>query len=366
MSASEPPFVPGLELARRFHAEAVGPILARRFPRLRHAAALLGTGSDVLGLDTPRSTDHHWGPRLQILVDADEAGVAPDVSRALAEELPPDIGGFPTGFGPPDALGVRLPRRSHDGGPIDHMVEIGTTRDFLVRILGFDPRGEVRVGQWLATPGQAFLELTAGAVFRDDLGELTRVRERLAAYPHDVRLLLMAAWWRRIGQLEPFIGRCGELGDDVGSRLVAASLVRDLMALGFLQAGRYAPYPKWFGTAWASLPGAAGVRPSLDAALAAGDWQAREHHVVSAASLVAVRHNELGLTPAVDPSPRPFYGRPFQVLDAGRFATALREAIHDPALATMAHDLGGIDAVTDNVDLLTDPDRRLRLADVLT
>jgi len=49
-------------------------------------------------------------------------------------------------------------------------------------------------------------------VFRDDLGELTRVRERLAAYPHDVRLLLMAAWWRRIGQLEPFIGRCGELG----------------------------------------------------------------------------------------------------------------------------------------------------------
>ncbi|MCA1598155.1 MAG: hypothetical protein LC769_03895, partial [Chloroflexi bacterium] len=60
-------FVPGLELARSFYrdilADIVGPI--------PHAAAALGEGSEILGFDTERSTDHSWGPRAQIFVDAD-------------------------------------------------------------------------------------------------------------------------------------------------------------------------------------------------------------------------------------------------------------------------------------------------------
>jgi len=339
--------------------------MARRFPGLRHAAALLGPGSEVLGLDTPRSTDHHWGPRLQLFLTAEDHALAPQVARVLAEELPPQVRGFATGFGPPDAIGVRLPMRSDEPGPIDHMVEVVTTRAFLVRILGFDALEALALHHWLTTPGQALLEVTAGAVFRDDVGELTLARERLAAYPRDVSLLLMAGRWQRVGQLEPFVGRCGELGDDLGSRLVAATLVRDLMALGFLQGGRYPPYPKWFGTVWATLPGAAELRPVLDGALAADDWPARERQLVAASSFLARRHNELGLTAPVDPAPRPFYGRPFRVLDAGRLATALRSAIRDPAVRAVSHDLGGIDAVTDNVELLTDPARRAGLRDVL-
>jgi hypothetical protein len=59
----------GRELAAAFHREVVGPLLARELPRLRYAAARLGSGSDVLGLDDTTSRDHDWGCRLTLLVD---------------------------------------------------------------------------------------------------------------------------------------------------------------------------------------------------------------------------------------------------------------------------------------------------------
>ena len=61
-----PAFIPGLELAGAFYREAVGPLVGD----VPHSAALIGTGSDVLGFDTARSTDHGWGPRVQVFVDA--------------------------------------------------------------------------------------------------------------------------------------------------------------------------------------------------------------------------------------------------------------------------------------------------------
>ncbi len=44
-----PTFVPGLTLSEAFCREAAKPILDRLFPRLRYSAALLGSGSEVLG-----------------------------------------------------------------------------------------------------------------------------------------------------------------------------------------------------------------------------------------------------------------------------------------------------------------------------
>ena len=226
--------------------------------------------------------------------------------------------------------------------------------------LGFDPSDGVTTADWLLTPSQRLLAVAAGDVFADPTGELTAARNALHWYPHDVWLLVMAGYWRRIAQLEHFVGRTAAVGDELGSRLVAASLVRDLIRLAFLQERRYAPYPKWLSAAFATL-----ARPealALAGALAADEGQARETALCEGYRLVAEAHNSLGVTDRVDPQVRPFYGRPFVVLGADRFDVALRTAVQDSELQRVDHDAGGVDAVSDSADVLTRPDvwQRLR------
>jgi Domain of unknown function (DUF4037) len=342
--------VHGLELSRRFYFEAVLPILERRFPRLEHAAALLGSGSEVLGFDDEISTDHHWGPRVQLFVR--DLGPADELYEALANELPVDFAGYPTNFGPPEPGGSRL-LVPVEFNPVAHRVEIETVAGFMEEQLGFDPLVGVEVADWLVTPSQRFLSVTAGDVFADPIGDLSAARKAVAWYPHDVWLLVMAGQWRRLSQLEHFMGRTGLRGDELGSRLITAHLVEDLMRLAFLQERRYAPYPKWFGSAYALLG-----RPeeaALKAALAAGRWTEREEALSDAYRLVASAHNELGVTAPLDADVRPFHGRPFQVPDSNRFVDALRAAISDPAVRAIEHEAGSINAISDNTDVLTRP-----------
>jgi hypothetical protein len=340
----------GLELSRRFYFGAVRPILEREFPELEHAAALIGHGSEVLGFDDERSRDHQWGPRVQLFMG--DLGHAGEITRTMANMLPKSFAGFPTNFGPTDEEGTVV-LAELETGPINHRVETFVLADYLRVELGVDPLERFTTTDWLATPTQRLLESTAGEVFIDPIGDLTRVREVLAWYPHDVWLHVMAGHWRRVAQLEHFLGRTGSVGDELGSRLIAAWLVRDLMRLALLQEQHYPPYWKWLGTAYAKLR-----RPesaALARALAADDWQVREEALVDAYEAVARRHNELELTEHVDPAVRPFWGRPFRVLFADRFVNALRKAIVDPNLRAVDHRAGAVDSVSDNVDFLEEP-----------
>lgn len=307
-----PHFVPGLELARAFYDEVVAAVV-RGVP---HAAALIGWGSDVLGYDTARSTDHGWGPRLQVFVEPGD--VAP-VQAAIEARLPEELRGWPTRFG-------------WDAVPVTHHVTVTTLPDWLRGRLGFDATQGVTYQDWVDTPQQALLEVTAGAVFQDDTGELTRVRESLAWYPDEVWLWLLARQWRRIDDEEPFVGRAAEVGDDLGSRLIAARLVAELMQLGFLLERRYAPYSKWFGTAFTELDVHGAIGDALRAALAADDYPAREAALVEAVEELARRHNALGVTRPVDPTVRLFHSRPFRVLGSHRFVDACLERVSDPWL----------------------------------
>ena len=65
--------------------------------------------------------------------------------------------------------------------------------------------------------------------------------------------------------------------------------MRDLMRLCFLMERRYAPYTKWFGTAFSRLDAAPVLIPSLQGVLRAGTWQERERHLCAAYEAVA-RH----------------------------------------------------------------------------
>ncbi len=350
-----PVFQPGLALAQALYHDAVQPVLDDLFPGLDHCAALLGPGSEVLGYDTVRSTDHDWGPRvLLFLRPADVRRHGQHIIETLEYRLPAAIAGWSTNFSPP------LPSRSRvlesaDGGLVRHRVEVLDLQTWLIDCLGIDARAALRPVDWLAIPSQRLLEVTAGAVFHDGLDELTAVRRQLAWYPDDVWRYVLVAQWRRIAQQEPLPGRCAEVGDDLGSRVVTASLVRDLMRLALLLNRRYPPYAKWLGRAFAALPDTTDLGRLLTTAVAATAWPAREDALCDAYELLARAQNELGLAATPEPTVRPFYDRPFRVLQADRFADALRDAITDPRVRALPPYAGNVDQLVDTTDVLTNP-----------
>lgn len=345
-------FVPGLELARRFYWQAVRPILDRHLPDLPHTAALVGTGSEVLGFDTERSTDHNWGPRLQLFLDHDDARQhSGRISGLLSDHLPVTFLGYPTNIEP---VGGRDRAMRHTDGPVHHAVTIAELGDWLVNHLGFTPLHDLTAADWLACPTQRLAELTGGAVFHDGLARLEPVRQRLAWYPDDLWRHVLACQWLRISQEEAFVGRCGHVDDELGSAVIAARLIRDLMRLCLLMARRYPPYAKWLGSAFTQLPIADTTAPTLAAALAATDWREREQRLATAYEAIATAHNALGLTDPVDPTTRPYHTRPYRVLHAERFTAALLDTITDPAVRALPL-IGGVDQYVDSTDVLTDP-----------
>ncbi|MEV7626509.1 DUF4037 domain-containing protein [Actinoplanes sp. NPDC089786] len=328
-------FVPGLDLCGDFYRQAVAPLLD-----VPHTAARIGPGSEVLGFDSPRSADHDWGPRVDVfLPDLSQAAA---LSSKLAERLPTTFRGYPTSFEP---AGARVATMAVTTGPVAHRVLFATLPSWLSSRLGFDATAGVSDADWLATPAQRLAEVVGGAVYHDPSGELTAVRERLAWYPGHVWRIVLAAQWTRIAQEEAFVGRAAEAGDDLGSRIVAARLARDVMRLCLLLARRYPPYSKWLGSAFASLPDVAPVASALRTAVGASSASVRQEALCTAYEHAGRRQNALGLTPPVDATRRLYFDRPFPVIDAGRFAAALH-----PAWTP-----GAIDSFVDSTDVLERP-----------
>lgn len=361
-----PEFIPGLRLSELFYGEVVRPILEREFPGLAYSAALIGPGSDVLGYDTARSTDHEWGPRLLLFLPDDVVeSYREPIRETLGRQLPYTFRGYSTHFGPTEEDGIRVAREIREG-PVAHKVLVHGIRGYFRSSLGVDLAAELTPADWLLLPEQRLLEATAGAVFHDGLGQLEAIRGKLAYFPREVWLFLLGAQWRRIAQLEAFIGRTGEVGDELGSRLVAATLVRDLMRLAFFQERTYAPYPKWFGTAFARLRRAPTLGPILAAALAASTWPEREGHLARAYELLAEQHNALGITPPMEAKVSPFWDRPFQVIHADRFVAAIDASIADPSLRALLNRAGrarygSLDQISDSTDVLSYPAVSARL-----
>lgn len=357
-----PEFIPGLDLAEIYYHKAARPVLDAHFPGLPHAAALVGYGSDVLGLDTPVSRDHGWGPRfILFLRPEDLAASGARIFETLRQHLPVQVRGYATHFSRPDPLdnGVRNPRLV-DRGPIDPLITLTSLEAHYRSALGIDVAAELSPADWITLSEQALLEETAGRVFHDDLG-LESVRARLAYYPPDVWRYLLAAQWALIAQEEAFVGRTWQVGDALGSRVVTARIVERLMRLCFLMERRYAPYSKWFGTAFARLECAPRMSLLLEGALAAAVYAAREQSLASAYTLVAELHNALGITPPLDTRTRTFSGwhalrdgitdlpldhprntRPHQVIFAERFADAISATIQDPQVLALRHQFGSV------------------------
>ena len=346
-------FVKGRELCEGFFHDCAEEILTACFPGLRYSAALIGYGSDVLGYDDPVSTDHMWGPRFYLFLAPEDLPLREKIFSALCEHLPCTYRGYSVNFTAPDPEdnGVQHPLFV-ERGPVHPLIFIMTFEAFLTEQLGCaDPDG-LTAEMWLALSEHRLLSLVSGRFFRDDL-DCRSIAETLRYYPADVRLYLIASAWNCMASEQAFLRRAGDTGDGIGSRILCARLAERLMRLCFLYSGIYAPYPKWFGTAFAELPVDPAIGQAIRRALAADDLTEREDSLLCAMAAVARLHNESGLADPVPVEVQSYYGREIKVIFAERWAEAALAAMGDSPLAAAPligsfSQLGGISDFSDD------------------
>ena len=338
----------GIELSRRFYTDIVRPWLAEVAPDLQYSAALIGYGSELLGFDDETSRDHNWGPRVHIFVERDRFDRdAQRLVKQFSAVAPPSFLGEPIGWRSRPHPAANGPEAAGAG---DHGLEFHTLEARLEAHIGLRSLDQLSALDWLGFAEQKLLAFTAGAVFHDDGNRLGRARNRLAYFPDDVWLYKIACQWSRIAEEQAFVGRAGQVGDDLGSRVIAARLAQDVMRMGFLLERRYAPYAKWFGSAFARLPIAAALTPHLERALLASHWTERGDALAAAYLELAQRQNGLGIA-QFTPILGPYHERPFTTINADDAIEAAQGAIADAQIRQWPI-IGALDQVSDLTPVL--------------
>ena len=233
----------GLELSRAFYEQYGAPMLHEQFPEAEKlvAVGLIGSGSECLGFDDEVSRDHDFEPGFCLLLPDESV-----IDRRAAFQLERAYGKLPREF-----MGFKRSAMAPVGGARHGVLR---TRDFFTEKVGA-PDGILTVDQWLKLPQQALLEATGGQIFRDDLGEVTAIRDALSHMPEDVRkkrlaghLLLMA----QAGQYNYL--RCLRHGEPAAAQLAVNEFVKSCIEVVFLLNRVYAPYYKWSFRALRRLP----------------------------------------------------------------------------------------------------------------
>ncbi len=239
----------GIELARAYYEEFGRPMLAE-FPAERIAVGLAGHGSECFGFDDEISRDHDFSVGFALwLTEEDDRAFGFRLGRAyerlLKEHPPRDFGAKESRFGEKEH-GVCL---------------IG---DFYRRHIGC-PGVPSNWRTWLNIPDYALAEAVNGAVFRDDPGEFSRIREGLLDPPEEIRLKRLSARCILMAQSGQYnFDRCHRHGEDGAAQLALTEFVREAAAAVFLLNRRWAPYYKWLFRAMRELPRLNGLADSLE------------------------------------------------------------------------------------------------------
>lgn len=345
--------IKGKALCRRFFTEIAQPLLQREFPMLRYSAGLLGYGSDVLGYDDAVSTDHMWGPRFYLFLSEEDITLQTSILDLFRREFPVEFLGCCVNFSAPNPNdgGVRVPEPVSQG-PVEPLVFFYSFSGYLTEYIGLPSLDKLTPADWLAFPEHKLLALSSGEFYVDGL----QLKEKLSPirfYPEAVILYLIASNWSLIAEEQAFVRRTGDVGDELGSRMVCARIAERLMRLCFLYSGRYAPYSKWFGTAFSQLPLGEPIPKAIKAAVEAQSAPERAERIARAQKLVADLHNSLGLTEFVEAEIQPYFGRNIPVIFADRLAESARKKLegtgleHAPLIGTLSQ-VANFTCISDN------------------
>lgn len=355
-----PEFIKGRELCRRFFTEIAKPILDTHFPELSYTSGLLGYGSDVLGYDDETSTNHMWGSRFYLFLSEADISLRDPIMQIFSQTLPYTFMGYSVHFSLPDPNdnGVRHAEFISEG-PVSPLIFLYTPEEFLNEYLGAEHPNTLSAADWLSFSEHRLLALSLAEFYKDDL-HMAEMLAPLCTYPDDVRTYLIASNWSLLAEEQAFVKRCAAVGDEMGSILVCARIAERLMRLCFLYCGQYAPYSKWFGTAFSRLPIDNSIKNAIHDALTAPNIAARESSIVLAQKLVADLHNSLSLTAFVEAEIQPYFGRDIQVIYADNIASAAEEKLNGTPLEGIPL-IGTLSEVANFTVFADDPQYRAKI-----
>jgi len=232
----------GLVICHGFFTEAVRPAILLRCPDVLRLAAWgrLGLGSECLGLDDVVSHDHHWGPRVDVLVADDVLDqVLPMLLGPILDALPSSYGGVD--LAPCRAAGTLLVPRG-----------IGA---FLCQTIG-RPIPPERASEWLDIPEEDAFHVVAGEVWEDEPAVVTGIRETFGAYyPDAVWFRRLAHWCRMASGAGVYaLQRAVLRGNWCYAYSAFGRAMKLTMELVFLLNRRYFPYDKWLYPLFQRLP----------------------------------------------------------------------------------------------------------------
>lgn len=224
----------GLELAEKYYKEFGERMLNEKFRDLLPfvAVGLIGSGSECYGYDDDISQDHDFEPGFCIFIPGEDV-----VDSKIAFELERAYSKLPNEF-----LGYKRTAVNPVGGNRHGVIR---TDEFIESKTG-SRNGDLTLGQWFTVPEYSLSEVVNGAVFLDNYGELTRVREKLKYFPEDIRLKKLAGNLLLMCQSGQYnYSRCVSRGELGAAQLALFEFVKSATNSLFLLNKRYMPYYKW-------------------------------------------------------------------------------------------------------------------------
>jgi hypothetical protein len=249
----------------------------------------------VIGGDDEISRDHNWGPRFSIFLsesDYDAHG------RMLADSM--------NAMAPKTWQGFRV------AGGGDKNVLVESIPAYFKNAFGMavPPRSE---REWPAGCNESHLYFVRhGAIWLDQLGELSAWRAALHQYPESILYERLAEECFRVwhhGEYN-FVQRLVPRKDTLARMIGLSEFTAGLMRIVFLLKKDYAPYWKWLGHQFRQLPEAAAYLPELERLSNSMDWaeqaklikalSARLHSQIRASEFVSGKNRNKWLLPLLN------------------------------------------------------------------
>lgn len=243
----------GLELSRAFWEACGRPMLEERFPDLLPllAVGLVGPGSECWGYDDALSADHDFEPGFCVFLPEEDL-----VDRRSEFLLERAYNALPRVF-----RGVSRGALKPAGG---NRHGVFRTADWYAEKTGLSTR-PVGWKSFAALPDQALAEVTNGAVFLDEYGEFTAIREAWLRPPGDLVLKKLCGFLLTMSQTGEYNhARCLLRGDAAAAHLTADEFVKACVGAAFWAEGRAVPYYKWEFRALRELPDAGRLAALLE------------------------------------------------------------------------------------------------------